>query len=132
MYCWAWFVLTVIFTIAAVRSSWVLFMTLFILDIELVLLAVGYMVNKPSILVAANSVGFVVALCSCESSESESKSTRYELISILQIGLAVQVFGQVASRRLSSLHFQCTSKNDRHTTECTERVSKLHTGSAIY
>ncbi|OQO13031.1 hypothetical protein B0A48_02495 [Cryoendolithus antarcticus] len=64
MYCWAWFILTVIFTIAAMRSSWVLFLTLFFLDIELLLLAVGYMLASSSILVAANSVGFVVAFFS--------------------------------------------------------------------
>jgi len=64
MYCWAWFILTVIFTIAAMRSSWVLWFTLFSLDIELLLLAVGYMLNKSSILLAANSIGFVVAFCS--------------------------------------------------------------------
>jgi succinate-acetate transporter protein len=66
MYCWAWFILTVIFTIAAMRSSWVLWATLFFLDIELVLLACGYMLNSSTTLVAANSVGFVVAFCACE------------------------------------------------------------------
>ncbi|KAI4739509.1 hypothetical protein E4T50_10041 [Aureobasidium sp. EXF-12298] len=63
-YCWAWFILTVIFTIAAMRSSRVLWFTLFFLDIELILLACGYMFNSSSTLVAANSVGFVVAFCS--------------------------------------------------------------------
>ncbi|KAI5229087.1 hypothetical protein E4T42_05042 [Aureobasidium subglaciale] len=67
MYCWAWFILTVIFTIAAMRSSWVLWFTLFFLDIELILLACGYMLNSPNTLLAANSVGFVVAFCACES-----------------------------------------------------------------
>lgn len=66
MFCWAWFILTVIFTVAAVRSSWMLFFTLFFLDIEFLLLAVGYMVQSTSTLVAANSVGFVVAFCSCK------------------------------------------------------------------
>jgi hypothetical protein len=65
MYCWAWFILTVIFTIGAMRSSWVLWFTLFFLDVELILLACGYMLNSSSTLVAANSVGFVVAFCSC-------------------------------------------------------------------
>lgn len=66
MFCWAWFILTVIFTFAAVRSSWVLFFTLFFLDIELLLLAVGYMLSSSSTLIAANSFGFVVAFCSCK------------------------------------------------------------------
>jgi succinate-acetate transporter protein len=66
MFCWAWFILTVIFTVAAMRSSWALFLTLFFLDIELLLLAVGYMLSSNPTLVAANSVGFLVAFCSCE------------------------------------------------------------------
>lgn len=66
MFAWAWFILTVIFTVAAMRSSWVLFLTLFFLAIELLLLAVGYMLVNSSILVAANSIGFIVAFFSCE------------------------------------------------------------------
>jgi succinate-acetate transporter protein len=65
MYCWAWFILTVIYTIAAMQSSWVLFLTLFFLDIELLLLAAGYMANSSNVLVAANSVGFVVGFFAC-------------------------------------------------------------------
>ena len=65
MYAWAWFILTVIFTVAAMRSSWVLFFTLFFLDIELLLLGAGYMANSTTTLTAANSVGFVVAFLSC-------------------------------------------------------------------
>ncbi|KAH7066417.1 GPR1/FUN34/yaaH family-domain-containing protein, partial [Paraphoma chrysanthemicola] len=60
MYCWAWFILTVIYTVAAMRSSWVLFLTLFFLDVELLLLAAGYMANSSKVLVAANSIGFIV------------------------------------------------------------------------
>ena len=67
MYCWAWFVLSVIFTIAAMRSSWVLFGVLFFLDIELAVLAIGYMLSNDTVLVAANSIGFVVAFFSCTS-----------------------------------------------------------------
>ena len=66
MYAWAWFILTVIFTIAAMRSSWILFLTLFFLDIELLLLAVGYMLVDNSVLTAANSIGFIVAFFSCK------------------------------------------------------------------
>lgn len=66
MYCWAWFILTMIFTVAAMRSSWVLFLVLAFLDVELLLLAVGYMLSNGSILVAANSVGFAVAFFACE------------------------------------------------------------------
>jgi hypothetical protein len=66
IWIWAWFILTVIFTVAAMRSSWVLFLDLFFLDIDLMLLACGYMLNMPSLLKAGNGLGFVVALLSCE------------------------------------------------------------------
>lgn len=65
MYAWCWFILTVIYTVAAMRSSWILFLTLFFLDVELLLLAVGYMLDSSATLIAANSVGFVVAFFSC-------------------------------------------------------------------
>lgn len=68
MYLWAWFILTVIFTVAAMRSSWVLFLDLFVLDIVLLLLACGYMLNVPSLETAGSALGFVVAILSCESS----------------------------------------------------------------
>lgn len=66
MYVWAWFILTALFTVAAMRSSWVLFLDLFVLSVELLLLAVGYMVNSSGLLTAANSLGFVVAFLSCK------------------------------------------------------------------
>ncbi|TGO19664.1 hypothetical protein BTUL_0003g01190 [Botrytis tulipae] len=43
MYLWAWFILTVIFTVAAMRSFWILFLDLVFLDLVLILLACGYM-----------------------------------------------------------------------------------------
>ena len=66
IYILAWFMLTVIYTIAAMRSSWILFLDLFFLDIDLLLLACGYMLNNPTLLKAGNSVGFVVAFLSCK------------------------------------------------------------------
>jgi len=65
MYIWAWFILTMIFTVAAMRSSWILFFDLVFLDIDLILLACGYMLNMPSLLKAGNGFGFVVAILSC-------------------------------------------------------------------
>jgi hypothetical protein len=65
MYLWAWFILTVIFTIAAMRSSWVLFLDLFVLDIVLLLLACGYMLNDSRLETAGSALGFVVAMLSC-------------------------------------------------------------------
>ncbi|ETI28341.1 hypothetical protein G647_00790 [Cladophialophora carrionii CBS 160.54] len=64
MFVWAWFILTVIYTGAACRASWVLFLDLAFLDLDLLLLACGYMYNNQSLLVAGNSVGFVVAVLS--------------------------------------------------------------------
>lgn len=67
MYLWVWFALTVIFTVGAMRTTWILFLDLFVLDLDLLLLACGYMLNKPSLIVAGNSLGFVVAFLSCKS-----------------------------------------------------------------
>ncbi|KAK3943407.1 GPR1/FUN34/yaaH family-domain-containing protein [Diplogelasinospora grovesii] len=64
LYLWAWFILTVLFTIAAVRSSWVLLLDLAVLDVCLLLLAVGYMVGSQSVLTAGYACGFVVAFLS--------------------------------------------------------------------
>lgn len=68
MYLWVWFILTVIFTVGAMRTTWILFLDLFVLDIDLLLLACGYMLNKPGLIIAGNSLGFVVAFLSCKSS----------------------------------------------------------------
>ena len=67
MYVWAWLILTVIFTIAAMRSSWVLFLDLFFLDIDLIFLACGYMLGNTTLLKVGNGFGFVVAFLSCKS-----------------------------------------------------------------
>ncbi|KAE8446432.1 hypothetical protein EG329_012037 [Mollisiaceae sp. DMI_Dod_QoI] len=64
IYIWAWFILTVIYTIAAMRSSWVLFLDLFFLDIVLLLLACGYMLNNVTLEKAGSAVGFVVTILS--------------------------------------------------------------------
>lgn len=66
LYLWAWFILTVLYTIAAVRSSWILLLDLAVLDVCLLLLAVGYMVESQSVLTAGYSFGFVVAFLSCK------------------------------------------------------------------
>ncbi|KIL85025.1 hypothetical protein FAVG1_11897 [Fusarium avenaceum] len=64
MYLWAWFILTVIYTVAAVRSSWVLFLDLLALDVCLILLAVGNMVNSTSVLDSGYAFGYLVAIMS--------------------------------------------------------------------
>lgn len=65
IYLWAWFIVTVLFTIAATRSSWVLFLDLVFLDVCLLLLACGFMVNIPGLLTAGYSFGVVVSFLSC-------------------------------------------------------------------
>ena len=67
---WAWFILSVIFTVAATRASWSLLLTLVFFDLESMLLAVGYTVGNDRILLASRGVGFVVAFCACQSSPS--------------------------------------------------------------
>lgn len=66
MYPWVWFILTVIFTVAAMRCSWVLFLDLFFLDLVLILLACGYMLNNTALEKAESGLCFVVALLSCK------------------------------------------------------------------
>ena len=66
IYIWAWFILTMIFTVAAVRSSWILFLDLVFLDIDLIFLACGYMLDNQSLLKAGSGFGFVVAILSCK------------------------------------------------------------------
>jgi uncharacterized protein len=70
MFIWAWFILTVIFTIASCRASWILFLDLGILCIDLALLACGNMYGNDHLLVAGNSFGFVVAFLSCKYPEN--------------------------------------------------------------
>lgn len=66
VYIWAWFILTVIYTIGAIRSSWALFLTLASLDVVLLLLAAGNMAGNSKVLLAGYGIGFVTTICSCE------------------------------------------------------------------
>lgn len=66
LYLWAWFILTVLFTVAAMHSSWVLFLDLDPLDVCLLVLAVGNMVGSRTVLTAGYSLGYVVAFLSCK------------------------------------------------------------------
>jgi len=113
MFCWAWFILTVIFTIAAMRSSWALFLTLLFLDVDLLLLAVGYMMSSNSTLVAANSVGFLVALCSCECLGSHRARKQSALTNVDgKIRLVVPGFTVEVSRLSRCLRSRCTKVSD--------------------
>ncbi|KAJ5758783.1 hypothetical protein N7520_005939 [Penicillium odoratum] len=64
LYLWAWFIVTVAFTIAAMRSSWVLLIDLAFLDICLLMLASGFMANVQGLLTAGYSFGLVVSFLS--------------------------------------------------------------------
>lgn len=92
LYLWAWFILTVIYTIAALRSSWILLLDLATLDVCLLLLAVGYMAESQNVLTAGYAVGYVVAFFSCKYLFLlVLKQDRIaDLFDYLQIGPAVQ------------------------------------------
>jgi succinate-acetate transporter protein len=82
IWIWAWSILTTIFVIGSMRSSLVLFIDLFLLVIDLTLLACVYMLNIPSLLMAGNAIGFVIAFLSGEffsspSFQARSASTPY-------------------------------------------------------
>lgn len=65
LYLWTWFILTVIYTAASVRTTWVLFLDLLALDVCLLLLAVGAMLQTQAISTAGYAFGFLVAALSC-------------------------------------------------------------------
>lgn len=66
LYVWAWFILTVIYTVAAWRSTWILFLDLLALDFCLLLLASGFMTGQQSLSTAGYAFGYVVAVLSCK------------------------------------------------------------------
>jgi len=61
LYLSAWLIISVIFTIAATRSSWVLLLVLVFFDLEAILLIAGYVGDNDQVLLASRGVGFVVA-----------------------------------------------------------------------
>ena len=63
---WAWFILSILFTVAASRASWSVLMTLVFFDLETLLLGVGYTVGNNQILLASRGVCFVVAFFDCQ------------------------------------------------------------------
>jgi len=66
IYLWAWFILNTLYVIAAVRSSWVLFIDLTVLSLGFLLLAVGFMENNDDVLTAGYAVMLVTAFLSCK------------------------------------------------------------------
>ncbi|KAL5342067.1 GPR1/FUN34/yaaH family-domain-containing protein [Aspergillus crustosus] len=64
VYLWVWFIITVLYTVAAMRSTWILFLDLAALDVCLLLLACGFMVNGEGLMTAGYSFGIVVCFLS--------------------------------------------------------------------
>lgn len=67
LYMWLWFIVSVLFTVAAYRSTWIIFCDLISVDLCLLLLACGFMVGKESVLTAGYSFGMVACFLSCKS-----------------------------------------------------------------
>ncbi|RDW79206.1 acetate uptake transporter family protein [Aspergillus mulundensis] len=61
IYLWAWFIVNTLYVIAAVRSSWVLFIDLAILSLGFLLLAVAYMTGDQDVMTAGYSVLMITA-----------------------------------------------------------------------
>ena len=85
LYLWAWFILTVIFTVAAMRSSWVLFLDLLALDVTLLLLAVGNMLGSQPTSTAGFAFGYLVAALSC-TFPFQSKPSIYRTDTTFRLG----------------------------------------------
>lgn len=65
MFIWAWFIVSVIFTVAATRSSWVLLALLIFVDITFVLLAAGFMSGMAHLNTAASATGIIASFLAC-------------------------------------------------------------------
>jgi hypothetical protein len=116
MFVWAWFIVSVIFTIAATRSSWVLLILLVFVDITFLFIASSYMADVPQLLTAASATGFVAAFLACKSSlalfwsrsdcllELETDKDR-----LLQTGRAQQDFSATAPLPSTCQLVLCTS-----------------------
>ncbi|CAK7226664.1 hypothetical protein SCUCBS95973_006275 [Sporothrix curviconia] len=61
MFVWAWFIVCVIFTVAATRASWVLLILLVFVDFTLLFIAIGYMLGIAKLLTASSATGFISA-----------------------------------------------------------------------
>lgn len=66
MYLFAWMIPTMIYAVAAMRTNWILVLDLSVLSVEFLLLGCGNLLNNSSVLVAGNSLGFVVCFLTCK------------------------------------------------------------------
>jgi succinate-acetate transporter protein len=115
LYLWAWFILTAIYTFAAVRSSWVLFLDFVALDVCLILLATGNMVQSNAVLDAGYAFGYLVAIFSCELSSSSSLG--YFADGLSQTGLVARAF-LLEVRHLSKSRLFRFTRRLEHTVWC--------------
>jgi succinate-acetate transporter protein len=86
IYLWAWFIVNTLYVVAAVRSSWVIFIDLAILSLGFLLLAVAYMTGDQAVMTAGYSVTMVTAALSCKSLSLTSfflSSLRLQIITCL-------------------------------------------------
>lgn len=66
VWIWAWFILTCIFLVGAMRTNWVVVTTLAVLAVDLACQASGLMVGEENLVLAGNGLGFVVCFLACE------------------------------------------------------------------
>ncbi|RJE24541.1 GPR1/FUN34/yaaH family [Aspergillus sclerotialis] len=64
IYMWVWFIISVLFTVAAYKSTWIVFIDMISVDLCLLLLACGFMVSNQSVLTAGYSFGMVACFLS--------------------------------------------------------------------
>lgn len=113
IFLWVWFIITVIYTIAAMRSTWILFLDLVFLDICLLSLACGFMVGTNGLLTAGYAFGLIVCLLSCEYFLRSLQLYRplslmyTDLNAVIQSGPPVQGCGQALPRSLCQ-HLRCS------------------------
>ncbi|KAI0164554.1 GPR1/FUN34/yaaH family-domain-containing protein [Hypoxylon sp. FL1284] len=61
MFAWSWFIVSVVFTVATMRRSLVIVLALVFVDLTLIFLAVGHMVDSEGCLTASAVTGFITA-----------------------------------------------------------------------
>lgn len=66
LFMWAWFIVSVIFTIASARSSVAYILLLFFVDLTFILSAAGHMAGIDRLLTAASGTGMMVSFLACK------------------------------------------------------------------
>jgi succinate-acetate transporter protein len=61
LFVWAWLILSIIFTIAAIRSNWIMIAVLIFTDLTLLFLGASYTTGNSSLQTASAAMGFVTA-----------------------------------------------------------------------